>query len=197
MRVLVAVLGAGSARRFDGEKLSRPCAGKPLGQWAVDAALATGFDVVFIARRTGAGRDDERCEVLFNDAAEGGIATSLACAVRIARERGYDGLLVALADMPLVDRDLLLRVAAAGRVSGCLYPDGRLGAPAFFPADQFDALAEMGGDNGAARLLARLPGVVGVRCDPHALIDVDGPADLALAAARLLERSGPVSDGTA
>ena len=34
----IAVLAAGSARRFGGGKLDVDCASKPLGRWALDAA---------------------------------------------------------------------------------------------------------------------------------------------------------------
>ena len=40
MTLAIALLAAGGARRFGGGKLDADCAGKPLGRWALDAALA-------------------------------------------------------------------------------------------------------------------------------------------------------------
>ena len=38
MSLAIALLAAGGATRFGGGKLDAQCAGKPLGQWALDAA---------------------------------------------------------------------------------------------------------------------------------------------------------------
>lgn len=184
----MAVLGAGSARRFAGEKLSRMCAGKPLASWAVEAALATGLDVACVARREPAWSIPQTCTLVVNDAAERGIATSIACAARVAGDGGYDGMIVALADMPLIEPDLLLRLAAGRTPSACRYPDGHLGAPAFFPAHLFAELGTLAGDRGAGLILARWQDVVAVDCDPLMLVDVDGPGDLEFAATQLLNR---------
>jgi CTP:molybdopterin cytidylyltransferase MocA len=50
-------------------------------------------------------------------------------------------LLVMLADMPCVSPDLLRALLAAGGTAASVYPDGRLGPPACFDADDFPALA--------------------------------------------------------
>ena len=42
-RPAVAVLAAGLGTRFGGGKLEAPCAGKPLGRWAVEAVEAAGL----------------------------------------------------------------------------------------------------------------------------------------------------------
>lgn len=185
MRGLVAVLGAGSASRFSGEKLSRRCAGKPLASWALEAAIATGFDVAFIARAGTPCQIPEACKIVLNDGAEQGIATSIACAARIAREGDYDGLLVTLADMPLVTGDLLLSLVRARATSACRYADGRLGAPAYFPSHRFTELDRLTGDSGAGAIIASWSGVIAVACDPIKLMDVDNASDLELAAAQL------------
>ena len=186
MRALVAVLGAGSASRFAGEKLARPCAGKPLVSWALEAAIATGFDVAFIARPGSTCHIPEACTVVLNDEAEQGMATSIACAARIARGGDYDGLLVTLADMPLVTGHLLLRLVRAGATSACCYADGRLGAPAFFPSHRFTQLNGLAGDSGAGGIIAGWSGVIAVACDPIMLMDVDDAIGLELAVAHLV-----------
>lgn len=188
MRTLVAVLGAGSARRFAGEKLSLPCAGKPLARWALEAATATGFDTAFVARKQPPYTIPEACELVVNPDADRGIGTSIACASHFACEGGYDGLIVTLADMPLITPDLLIRLPRAGTACACRYPDGRLGAPAFFPSDRLTELRSLDGDKGAAHVLARWQKVVAVECDPVMLVDVDSPDDLEFAVAQLSNR---------
>lgn len=186
MKALVAVLGAGGARRFGGEKLSRDCAGKPLANWALEAAIATGFDVILIARTRPVYPIPQACRVVLNENAEQGMATSIACAARVARAGDYDGLLVTLADMPLVTGDLLRRLISNGTTSACQYPDGRLGAPAFFPSHRFVELDKLNGDSGAGRILSRWPDVIAVACDLTSLMDVDQSADMDLAVANLI-----------
>lgn len=185
--MLLAVLGAGRASRFGADKLAQPCAGKPLGRWALDAALTTGLPVIWVA-----GEDDpafclESCELVRNRQAADGIGTSVALAARIAAERKANALLVMLADMPLVTPELLARLIATGAPSACRQADGRSGVPALIPSSAYITLQSLSGDRGAGPVLASLPGLTCIECAPHELLDVDTPEALA-EAARILSR---------
>lgn len=188
--MLIAILAAGSARRFGDDKLAADCAGKPLGQWALDAALAIGAPTVWIGGESKPAWVAPPCEFIPNPDAASGLASSLRVAARCANEARTASLLVMLADMPLVDPPLLRELIAAGPLAACAYPDGRTGVPALFPAAYFPRLAGLTGDHGAGALLRDAPGLRLIHPTEGALADVDTLADLAEAAARLSARSG-------
>ncbi|WP_310533972.1 nucleotidyltransferase family protein [Novosphingobium sp.] len=181
--IVIALLGAGRASRFGADKLAQPCAGKPLGQWALEAAQATGLPVVWIAGERAP--DFVTCEVARNSHASEGMGTSVALAARLAVERGAGALLVMLADMPLVTTDLLARLVEADAPSACAY-GSEPGAPALIPATLFGELAALSGDMGAARVLRGRGDVSLVEASAEALFDVDTPQALA-EAERLLQ----------
>jgi molybdenum cofactor cytidylyltransferase len=184
---LVAVLGAGRASRFGADKLAQPCAGKPLGQWSLEAAQASGLPIVWIA-----GDHTppflEVIEVIANPRAAEGISTSVALAAEVAQARGADALLVMLADMPLVTPGLLARLIATGAPAACRQADGRAGVPALIPAGSYPALMALTGDRGAAAVMAKVASLTLLDCAANELIDVDTPEALA-EAARLLVHS--------
>lgn len=180
--ILIAVLGAGSARRFGADKLAQPCAGKPLGLWALEAAKGTGLPVIWIAGRTAPDWVD--CEIAQNPRAAEGLGTSVALAARLARERDAAALLVTLADMPLVSSQFLLRLAGARAPAACSH-DFSPGVPALIPASLFGELESLGGDMGAARILRGRGDVSLVDARREELLDVDTPEALAEAESRL------------
>lgn len=184
--IMIAVLGAGRASRFGADKLSQPCAGRPLGRWALEAALATYRDVVWIAGSQVP--DFADCEVIRNPDAERGIGTSVACAARMAQERDAGGLLVMLADMPTMNTGVLLHLIGADSYpAACRYPQGHPGVPALFPPAMFKRLTNLTADQGAGAVLRGLPGLTLVDCRPEDLLDVDTPQALA-EAERVLKR---------
>ena len=177
MSLAIAILAAGGATRFGGGKLDADCAGKPLGAWALDAALAVPHQRLAVVVGVSVPEFAGGCEVLINERAAGGLGTSAALAARWAE--GSDRLLIVLADMPLVSSETLRKLAAAGGPAAVGYPGGKPGAPACFPATLFPALAALGGDSGAAQVLRGLPNVTLIETPADELRDVDRPADLA------------------
>lgn len=184
-RTLLAVLAAGRAERFGGGKLDAPCAGRALGEWATSAAEAAGFAsriiVVadappsFVSRLKG-------WKIIHNpDAASGGIASSIRVASRAAS--AYARLIIVLADMPLIKSAHLCALAKTDGVVFTAYPDGSRGVPAAFPAQCFEALANI--ISGAASM--NWGETVKTLSPPESdsLFDVDTAADLAEADARL------------
>ncbi|WP_423142914.1 NTP transferase domain-containing protein [Parablastomonas sp. CN1-191] len=187
-RPLIAVLGAGAGRRMGGAKLTRPCAGRPLGIWARDlAAGMPGADAIWIAGPAGDDGLAGPLPVVVNAEAADGIGTSLACAARAAAERAAPALIIMLADMPMVTAALLGRLMAARGACAARYPDGRLGVPARFEPRGYPALMGLHGDSGGNRLLRRI-GARAMDAEPGELLDVDTEQALAAAAAVLAAR---------
>lgn len=182
---LIAILAAGRSRRFGGAKLLADCADKPLGRWALDAALGLGLPVIWIGSSETCEIVREDCGTLVNPDPDRGMGSSLALAARAAIERQAASLLVMLADMPLVDSSLLTELLAAQPPAACRYPDGLPGVPAHIPVDALAMLADWSGEEGAGPLLRKLPGLTTIRPSAEKLIDVDTQLDLERAARRL------------
>ncbi|QWC56585.1 NTP transferase domain-containing protein [Erythrobacter sp. 3-20A1M] len=189
-RILMVLLAAGAARRFGGGKLDASVAGRPLGAWAASALQqlpATGRLIVVPPAAPAFVADLAGWDLAVNPAAERGIGGSIAVAARHAATHGFDRMVIALADMPLVPSEHLIALADGDAIAFTRYPDGRPGVPAAFPARCFAALSQLsaGGaaqhDWGEEIELVESP-------EPEALCDVDVSADLAPVECLLLER---------
>ncbi|MXO65131.1 nucleotidyltransferase family protein [Altericroceibacterium endophyticum] len=184
----VAILAAGQAQRFGGGKLDAICAGRRLGEWAILAVEAAGFSpgIVIVPPECPAfPRAHPQWRCVTNHAAKDGIGTSVALAAQTAQHDGAKGLLLMLADMPLLE-PAHLRALPGPTAAATRQRDGKPGTPAFFPASLLKALAMMDPAHGAASMLLKQPDL---RCYSPAstsLADVDYPMDLKKVAAELL-----------
>ena len=186
MTVGVLLLAAGRSQRFGSDKRLAPLpSGDPL-LFAVVATIRHSGLPLRVCLRPG---DDplrerllaERVPVLVCEHAAQGMGATLADAV--VQLAGWEGLLVALADMPAIRPQTFRQVAAALTTDIVVTPTyaGKPGHPVGFGRAFFSALARLQGDRGA-RDLVRQAGS-GRLClplaDPGILRDVDYPADLA------------------
>ena len=186
MTLAIALLAAGGATRFGGGKLDADCAGKPLGRWALDAALALPHERLAVVVGEPVPQFARGCEALVNEQAADGLGASAALAARWAA--GCDALLLMLADMPLVSAETLRALVEASGPAAVGYPGCKPGAPACFPAALFSALGALTGDSGAAIVLRGLAGVTLIDTAPEERRDVDRPEDLAEVEALLRAR---------
>lgn len=117
-----------------------------------------------------------------NDRYRDGIASSICTAVAAVQGIAA-GVLLVLADQPLVGRDHLTRLKQRWcreprRVIASRY-SGTLGVPAIIPAELFDDLLALRGDQGARALIsAQGEHVIAIDC-AAAAVDIDQPSDLA------------------
>lgn len=178
---IVAVLAAGQGKRFGGGKLDANCAGKPLGQYALDIAIAAGFRPGFIVIPHEApefaveARDWDLTVNLISDA---GMASSVALAADRALDRGSNLLLI-LADMPLVEPAHLASLVHSDTVSATRYPDGRAGVPVWIPMVRLPDFMTLEGERGGANRLASQPDLRLLDAPASSLADVDTAEDLA------------------
>jgi CTP:molybdopterin cytidylyltransferase MocA len=199
-RVAAVVLAAGGSARLGRPKQLLEHAGEPLVRRAAREALGAGAAPVVVV--LGAQADAVRqalgglpVTTVVNDAWATGLASSLAAGVREAlAEPSVGGVLVTLADQPLVDAAALARLLAAfpgeHGVVASTYADA-LGVPAIFARAHADALTHLTGDAGAGAWLRRRgDAVTRVPMDAAAL-DVDTEADVA----RLVARPAGQGDG--
>ena len=183
------MLAAGRGLRYGGE-IPKPLlelGGRPLVQHAVNAARGSGLAplaVVVSDDRTAAvvSAADGGALIVRNDAPERGIASSLHAALRaLGPDASIDGVVVGLADQPLVGSDAYRRVAGAlggeAQLAVATY-GGVRGNPVLIGRDHWDEALALEGDEGA-RVLVRRHGAVEVPCDGTGEpTDVDTPEDL-------------------
>jgi molybdenum cofactor cytidylyltransferase len=179
--LLVAVLAAGQGSRFGGGKLDMLVGGKPLGRFALEAVAGAGLtDGIIIVGDTTPqfASQAQGWELLQAANAHLGLSHSLRAAVQAARDANAKRLLVLLADMPLVDLGHLAKLAASNAPAATRQAKGRPGVPALLTANLFEAIDQLTGDQGAAKLLAATPNVRVIDAAPDSLIDVDTEEDL-------------------
>jgi len=192
MTPLVAILGAGRAQRFGADKLNQPCCGKPLGQWPLDVALASGLDTVWITGDRPPPWLGTQCRWVANPQAGAGLSTSVSLAVELAVCAGHDAVLILLADMPRVTGAMVSALLDTATTSAFRHPGDRPGVPALIEQRHFPAMAALSGDRGAGALLASIPGLVLLDAPQGALFDVDTPAALAAASSAMAcDQPGP------
>lgn len=187
MNIAAIVLAAGASTRlghskqlleYDGETLIRRAANAVLEIDCSPVVVVIGAD----AQRARMALGDLNVIAAMNHDWESGIASSIAKGVRTIRKAGnVDGVLVTLADQPLVTASALERLTAAfddsHRLVASAYA-GTVGVPAIFGNEFFDELESLTGDTGAARLLRARTDLVTSIALPEAETDIDSKEDL-------------------
>ncbi len=179
------VLAAGSGTRYGGAKQLALVDGVPLVRRAAELAhalcpgrvvLVTGAYAAAVAATVA----DLPVGITHNPHWDRGLAGSLHCGLD-AMAADTAACLVLLADQSAVTGADLQSLASAWRAAPAIPAaaeyGGGLGVPAIFPRRDWPALRALTGDRGARALLAALPLVTPVPM-PHALVDIDTPADL-------------------
>lgn len=118
-------------------------------------------------------------QVVHNPDWKEGIASSIRAGLR-AVPQSASGVMIVLADQPLITTHALLKLMAAWTAN----PDCRvasqyesaMGVPAIFPRKDFEQLMELNGDEGAKLLLNEAKNVTAVSM-PEAAIDLDTDED--------------------
>jgi len=179
------VLAAGGSSRFGSPKQLVRFQGQLLlhrvlaaaGEVAAAVTLVLGAHAAEIAAIVPSGR----ATVLVNREWQEGVASSLRAAVR-ALPGACDGVLILLADQPLVAAASLGPLAGAWRRSPRQIIASRyssvVGAPAIFPRWCFNNLCDLRGDQGARALISRYSDHVQSMPHPEAAVDIDQPEDL-------------------
>ncbi|WP_052205852.1 nucleotidyltransferase family protein [Pantoea rodasii] len=185
MKIAIIIAAAGMSRRFQpGHKLLAMLDNKPVLQHTLEQAVATGMDVLVVARP-----DDREIHAVVKQAtlvlcASHGLGDSIAVGVTAAAN--YDGWLIALGDMPLLKTASYLAVGQALLTSPVVRSevDGKPGHPVGFHKEFYPALVALTGDSGARALLGSQAVTLVRLSDPGCLLDVDTP--LALDALNIL-----------
>ena len=184
--IVGVLLAAGAGTRFGGDKLlARLSDGTPLGVRTAHA-LRSGVDRALAVVRPGDVTlarllEVEGLDVALFPGADDGMGASLAFGVAAAPDA--EGWIVALADMPFVQRETIEVVAGMLRAGAWIAAPscrGRRGHPVGFAAALYPELIRLGGDQGARSLLERYSVRVEIfeSGDPGIFLDVDTLRDL-------------------
>lgn len=182
---MLALLAAGQSSRFGHkDKLSALLGDQMLGLHAAAAAGGLPF-----ARKLMIASPEHDCapqwsalgyQMIANEAAAQGQATSVRLAADQAITSGVSALCIMLADMPFVTSEHIGRLIATFEQSGgtCTVASARNGQampPAIFPAAELESLIALEGDSGARGLLADAQLVA---AEDPILLDIDSETDL-------------------
>lgn len=186
--IATIVLAAGESRRMGRPKALLPWSGGTVLDAILRAVEAAGLSqpVIVTGAHHGelseslAGRPVRICE---NPGWASGMGGSIRCGLEAALEAnpGLEGILVLLADQPLVTENYLLRMLAdfsknKQGIVATRYPEGG-GVPAIFPPGYFEALRETGRQGGASKLI-REAGTIARLLEPGtACRDMDTPRE--------------------
>lgn len=180
------LLAAGTGSRFGGDKLLHPLPdGVAIAAHAARNLLAAGLNVTAVVRPGDFPLADmleqEGCAVTVCPGAARGMGASLAHA--IASERGADGWVVALADMPKIApatiRSVATAVAEGSRIVAPQFESQR-GHPVGFGVALLGELLALDGDQGARTILEKHRDALQLLAcaDPGVLYDIDRKTDV-------------------
>lgn len=185
--VAAIVLAAGGSTRMGAPKQLMQFRGKPLVVHQVETVVEAGARPVVVviggrATQVRAALDEvSGISIVLNAEWETGLASSLVAGLRALAHESSDGVLVTLADQPLVNAEALHRLLRAfhggARLVASSY-GGAPGVPAVFGGEYVTELMDLTGDAGAAGWLRARPSDVTV-IPVEGLFDLDTPADAA------------------
>ncbi len=182
MTTAAILLAAGASRRFGADdKLLAKFKGRPLVAHAAEALSASGAELLMAVVTSDAVAEAlPGFEIIRPPEPVPEQSDSLRAGIAAAQARGAARALVALGDMPFVDAAAMQAVLARATDSqaSALTDGTRRAPPACFPTKDFEALLQIKGDTGAARLIKALPPSALVQVPSTMLIDIDTPQAL-------------------
>ncbi|MEM3852190.1 MAG: nucleotidyltransferase family protein [Methanomassiliicoccales archaeon] len=185
--ITLAVMAAGKASRFGGNKQMADLCGKPLIAHSIASAVGSCANEVIVVSREDLPFSTGRAEVIH---CEGLLSDSIRKAVEWSRGRSC-ALLIHLGDQPFVSSAMLDRLISTHSASpmemACFVRESRPVNPAIFPSPLFGSLYDLRGDRGAQQLLAE-KAVMLLPESEMDLDDIDTQEDLEEARRRLCGR---------
>ena len=178
--VAAVLLAAGGGSRFHGEthKLLTDLRGRPVLAHAVDAAVASGLDVLVVTGAVDVGHAlPDGITVVHNQHWRDGQAVSVRAGIAVAEASGHDAVVVGLGDQPFATAGAWRAVATADVPVAVATYDGVRGHPVRLSAEVWPLLPPSGDEVGRAIMSSRPDLVSEVRCDGDPA-DIDTVEDL-------------------
>lgn len=163
IRIAVILMASGFGERYGGNKLLETVWGKPLFAHALDRAVESGADQIYVVTRfleiQHYAEAGNRAAVVWNFHPQRGISESMR--LGLAAQEEMDGCCFMVCDQPLLQTETLRRLFAAFRLDPefiYVCTDGvRRGNPVLFPKDLFGELMKLTGDEGGRQILKKYP----------------------------------------
>lgn len=184
----IVILAAGESQRMGRPKQLLPWQGRTLLRHAVETAIASSCGPIVVT--TGAHRPAVEADLLglpILVAYAPDWARGMSASIRAGLDAllnthaSLEGVVITLADQPLVERDDLSALVRMHRQTGkdlvASEYAGTRGVPLFVGARLFDEMRGLCGPGGAKGLLSRDPSRVAVVSAAGAAVDIDTPAD--------------------
>ena len=188
MRAAGIILAAGASSRFGEVKAIAPFQGRPLLQYAIDAAAAAGLAETVVVLGASADRvlvalGGQSARVVVNPTPELGLSSSLKLGLA-ALAPGVDAAAILLGDQPTVRADVIRKLLAAAEgtdapIVAPRYAGGGGANPVVLRRQGWSLLEGVEGDRGLASIIAGHPELVHEVAVAGHNPDVDTPADLA------------------
>ena len=183
----IVILAAGDSSRMGSPKQLLDYGGKPLLRHAADVALRSmcwGNVLVVLGSRSADFRPalaNLPVTILENRRWEQGMGTSIHTGVEHARVSGLDGVILTLADQPLVTPDSLDRLIHTHLetnqpIVAAQYA-GTVGVPVFFSREFFPQLLALKSQQGCKGVILSHPEHAFHLACPEAEVDIDTPQD--------------------
>jgi molybdenum cofactor cytidylyltransferase len=180
------LLAAGNSSRMGEPKQLLEIHHKTLIRRAAETALASVCDSVIVvigaeAARMRSALAGLAVETVENPEWRAGMGTSIRCGVEAAQSHDADGIILALADQPLVSAASLNKLVLTNRATSqpivaSWYAD-TVGVPAYFAREFFPHLIALNPEQGCQRLILAHPeATIRLAC-PEAEADIDTPED--------------------
>jgi molybdenum cofactor cytidylyltransferase len=194
----VIVLAAGESSRMGSPKQLLEFRGKPLIRHAVETALASGCTAVVVvlgahaavvrAALDGVAAGSKIMCFVGNPRWAEGMGSSIQAGLAEAVALGVEGVVLALADQPMVTPEMLDWLVGEHTRTGLPIVasrySGTVGVPVYFAKERFAALQALAPDQGCKGVILK-GGESSFLVDcPAAAVDVDTPGDYAAVAER-------------
>ncbi len=193
MKIAGIYLAAGNSSRMGSNKLALPVGTMTLGSLALETALKSSLDKIYIITKDTDDVDwlpdemklDTRCTILKCSTAHKGQSESLRCGIHQAQFDHADAVIVMLADQPFITVQMLEEMIACMKNNPtCRFVattyEQTIMPPVLFSSSMYAELLELRGDKGAKAILQGdflQKGKLLPCADKRLVFDVDTEAD--------------------
>ncbi|MFC5587492.1 NTP transferase domain-containing protein [Sporosarcina soli] len=166
MKIAGIYLAAGNSSRMGSNKLALPVGTKTLGSLAVETALQSSLQRIYIITKENDDRSwlspevqsHAKSAIIPCATAHEGQAISLRCGIQQAQSDQMDAVLIMLADQPFITVQMIEEMIACAKENpSCRFVatalEGTILPPVFFPSAMYNDLLKLHGDIAAKAIL--------------------------------------------